>query len=99
MHAPENAGFLIDELVGQLEERNFRVDRPETDEDWARYAPQLTVTPAPTEETTGHESLTALVLHKLVNFACAPPVVFPHLAAMLGGTLVARLGGCRNLPL
>ena len=99
MRAPENAGFLLDELVARLEEQNFRVDRPETDEDWARYAPQLTVTPAPTEETTGHESLTALVLHKLVNFACAPPVVFPHLAPMLGGALVARLGECQNLPL
>jgi len=62
MRAPEDAGFLLDELVERLEEQHFRVDRPETDEDWARYARQLTVTPGPTEETTGNRSLTDLVL-------------------------------------
>ena len=33
MRAPENAGFILDELVGRLEEQNFRVDRPETEEE------------------------------------------------------------------
>ncbi len=62
MRAPENAGFLLDELVSRLEGQNFRVDRPETEEDWARYAPQLTLTLAPTEEATGNRSLTDWVL-------------------------------------
>ena len=62
MRAPDDAGFLLDELVERLEEQHFRVDRPETEEDWARYARQLTVAPGPTEETTGNRSLTDLVL-------------------------------------
>ncbi len=62
MRAPENAGFLLDELVARLEEQNFRVDRPETEEDWARYARQLTLTLASTEEATGNPSLTDWVL-------------------------------------
>ena len=56
LRAPANAGFLLDELVGRLEEQHFRVDRPETDEDWARYARQLTVTLAPAAEATAAES-------------------------------------------
>jgi len=44
MRAPENAGFLLDELVTRLEEQNFRVDRPETEQEWVRYARRLTVT-------------------------------------------------------
>ncbi len=62
MRAPENAGFLLDELVGRLEEQNFRVDRPQTEEDWARYARQLTVTLAPAGEATGSAPLTDWVL-------------------------------------
>ena len=58
MRAPENAGFLLDELVGRLEEQNFRVDRPDTEEDWARYARRLTVTLEPAEAAAGTPSLT-----------------------------------------
>ncbi len=58
MRAPENAGFLLDELVSRLEGQNLRVDRPETEEDWARYARQLTLTLAPIEEATGNASIT-----------------------------------------
>jgi len=58
MRAPENAGFLLDELVTRLEEQNFRVDRPETEEEWVRYARQLTLTLAGAEEATGNPSLT-----------------------------------------
>ena len=50
MRAPENAGFLLDELVGRLEEQNFQVERPETDEVWDRYARRLTLTLAPPDE-------------------------------------------------
>ena len=57
--APDNAGFLIDELVARLEEQNFRVDRPATEEEWELYARRLTITPAPgAEETAGDPSLT-----------------------------------------
>jgi len=58
MRAPENAGFLLDELVARLEEQNFRVDRPETEEEWVRYARQLTLTLVGAEEATGSPSLT-----------------------------------------
>jgi len=58
MRAPENAGFLLDELVGRLEEQNFRVDRPQTEEEWVRYARKLTVTLAGAEEAAGSPSLT-----------------------------------------
>lgn len=59
LRAPENAGFLLDELVGRLEEQNFRVDRPETDEGWSRYARQLTLTLAPAEGTTAADGQSA----------------------------------------
>ena len=35
-------------------------------------------------------------LHKLVSFAYAPPVVLPHLLAMLGGALVLGWVGART---
>ena len=44
VRAPENAGFLLDELVGRLEEQNFRVDFPETEDIWVRYDRRLTLT-------------------------------------------------------
>lgn len=53
LRAPEDAGFLLDELVGRLEEQRFRVDRPETEEDWTGYARRLTVTRLPAEDTVG----------------------------------------------
>ena len=62
MRAPANAGFLLDEVVGRLEEQNFRIVRPETEEEWERHARQLTVTLAPVDEATGNPSLTDWVL-------------------------------------
>lgn len=35
-------------------------------------------------------------LHKMVNFGYAPPVAFPHLAAMLGGALVLGWVGAKT---
>ncbi len=49
IRTPEQAGFLVDELVRRLEGQNFRVERPDTDKDWERFPRQLTVTASPTD--------------------------------------------------
>ncbi len=49
VRTPEQAGFLVDELVRRLEGQNFRVERPDTDKDWERFPRQLTVTASPAD--------------------------------------------------
>ncbi len=59
LRAPDESGFLLDELIGRLEEQNFRIDRPESDDDWSRYDRRLTVTLEPTQETTPADGVKA----------------------------------------
>jgi ABC-2 type transport system permease protein len=41
--AAEDSGFLVDQLVHRLEERNYRIVRPETQEELSRWSRQLQI--------------------------------------------------------
>lgn len=43
LRAPDDGGFLVEEIVRRLEDENYRVDRPETDEEFGSYARRLTI--------------------------------------------------------
>jgi len=75
--APGNGGVLIDELVGRLEEENFRVDRPETEEIRALYARQLTVSADSDEEPVPEGTLT--------DWALAGNTIVLHFKSTLEG--------------
>lgn len=57
LHAPEQGGAILDQIVRRLEEQNFRIVRPATAEEAARYRRHLIV-PEPPE---GHATLTDAV--------------------------------------
>lgn len=46
LRVPADAGLLVDELIARLEQRNFRVVRPATDEAWSSFERRLTVSPS-----------------------------------------------------
>ncbi|MEJ2246684.1 MAG: ABC transporter permease [Acidobacteriota bacterium] len=75
--APDNGGVLIDQLVARLEEQNFRVDRPETEEVRALYARQLTIT-ADSEDATVPEG-------SLTDWALAGNTIVLHFESTLEG--------------
>lgn len=62
LKAPDQAGFLVDELVMRLEQQNFRVDRPGTDAGFNEYARRLTVSPSPDAASKPDGSLTQWAL-------------------------------------
>jgi ABC-2 type transport system permease protein len=57
LEAPADGGVLVDEIVRRLEQQRFRVVRPETAEDLARYSRRLVI-PQP----EGHATVTDAVL-------------------------------------
>lgn len=51
LQAPASAGVVVDELVRRLEQQNYRVERPATAAEFARYTRRLTVPPVTTHPT------------------------------------------------
>lgn len=62
LRAPDDAGLLVDELIGRLEQQGFEVERPDTDASWNRYARRLTVSASPDAASMPDGSLTAWAL-------------------------------------
>lgn len=57
VQAPADGGFIVDELARRLKQQRFRIVRPETPEDFARYSRRLVI-PQP----EGHDTVTDAVL-------------------------------------
>lgn len=47
LRAPADAGILIDELIGRLEQQNFLVERPATEAAWLNYTRRLSLSRSP----------------------------------------------------
>jgi ABC-type Na+ efflux pump permease subunit len=58
LRAPADGGFLVDELVRRLDQQNYRVSRPRTDDAFNRFSRRLTV-PAPASGRTFTEAVLA----------------------------------------
>lgn len=58
LRAPQDAGFLLDRIVKRLEDRDFRVVRPETEEEFLQYGRRLTIPPGMTDTVLAGETAT-----------------------------------------
>lgn len=62
LRAPDDAGLLVDELITRLEQQNFRVVRPDTEQSFDEYARRLTVSRSAGAASQRHGSLTEWAL-------------------------------------
>ncbi|MFQ5741142.1 MAG: ABC transporter permease [Acidobacteriota bacterium] len=62
--APEGSGFLVDEVVERLQEQDYKVERPETEEEFLGYRRRLRLPSGLTDSVLAGQQVTVRLQHR-----------------------------------